>query len=55
MASSEDGDTDESLTKQLLNMVLENNALTPYLAIWGIFNVIILIVLIYIAIRVSLR
>jgi hypothetical protein len=55
MASSEDGDTDESLTKQLLNMVLENNAITPYLAIWGIFNVIILIVLIYIAIRVSLR
>ena len=36
-------------------MVLENNAFMPYLAIWGIFNVIILIVLMYIAIRVSLR
>jgi hypothetical protein len=36
-------------------MVLENNALMPYFAMWGIFNVIILIVLMYIAIRISLR
>lgn len=53
--SSDEDDTDESLTRQLLNMVLENNALTPYLAMWGVFNVIILIILLYIAIRISLR
>ena len=55
MGSSDDEDTDESLMKQVLNMVLENNALMPYIAIWGVFNVIILVVLLYIAIRISLR
>jgi hypothetical protein len=53
--ASDDDETDESLMKQVLNMVLENNALMPYLAIWGVFNVIILIILIYIAIRISMR
>ena len=53
--ASDDDETDESLMKQVLNMVLENNALMPYLAMWGVFNLIILIVLIYIAIRISLR
>ena len=41
--ASDDEDTDESLMKQVLNMVLENNALMPYLAMWGVFNLIILI------------
>jgi succinate-acetate transporter protein len=53
--ASDDDDADESLMKQVLNMVLENNALMPYLAIWGVFNFIILIVLVYIAIRISIR
>jgi hypothetical protein len=53
--ASDDDETDESLMKQVLNMVLENNALMPYLAIWGVFNIIILVVLLYIAIRISLR
>jgi hypothetical protein len=53
--ASDDDEADESLMKQVLNMVLENNALMPYLAIWGVFNVIILIILIYIAIRISMR
>lgn len=53
--ASDDDDTDESLMKQVLNMVLENNALMPYLAMWGIFNIITLIVLLYIAIRISIR
>ena len=53
--ASDDDEADESLMKQVLNMVLENNALMPYIAIWGVFNLIILVVLIYIAIRISLR
>jgi len=48
---------DESLTAQLLNMVLENNALKervlPYLAAWLIFNVVILFLLLYIAVRIT--
>jgi len=55
MSSSEDGETDESLTKQLLNMVLENNALTPYIVIWVVIHIIILIILLYVAIRISIR
>lgn len=48
-------DEDESLTKQVLSMVLENQALFPYLVGWAAFNIVILILLIYIAIRLSLR
>lgn len=45
---------DESLTKQILNMVLENNALTPYLVIWIVFNIVLLTLLLYVAIRVTI-
>jgi cytochrome oxidase assembly protein ShyY1 len=54
-ASSEDGETDESLTKQLLNMILENNAVTPYIVMWVMIHIIILIILLYVAIRISIR
>ena len=50
-----DESEDESLTKQVLNMVLENNALFPYVTGWLVFNVIILILLIYISVRISFR
>jgi hypothetical protein len=58
MASSEDGE-DESLTRQVLNMILENNAIRdtafPYITGYLVFNIIILILLIYISVRISLR
>lgn len=52
-------ESEESLTKQVLNMILENNALRdtafPYLAGYLVFNVIILVLLIYISVRISLK
>jgi hypothetical protein len=58
MAASEDGE-DESLTRQVLNMVLENNAIRdtafPYITGYIVFNVIILILLIYISVRISIK
>jgi hypothetical protein len=53
--TSDDEEPDESITKQVLNMILENTTIAPYIIMWGIFNVIILIVLLYIAIRISMR
>jgi len=53
--AQEDSDTDESLTRQVLNMVLENNAVFPYLTGYLVFNVMILILLIYISIKISLK
>lgn len=55
-----DDDLDEgSLTKQMLSMILENNALKdtayPYLTGWIVFNVVILVLLIYISVRISLK
>lgn len=47
-------ETDESLTKQMLNLVLENNVLTPYVIMWVVFNVILLALLLYVSIRVSI-
>jgi hypothetical protein len=52
--AQEDSD-DESLTRQVLNMVLENNVVFPYLTGYLVFNVIILILLIYISVRISLK
>lgn len=50
---------EEPLTKQVLNMILENNAIRdtafPYLTGWIVFNVIIMVLLIYISVRVSLK
>jgi len=58
MASSEDGEED-SLTKQVLNMILENNALRdtafPYITGYITFNIIILVLLIYNSIRISIK
>jgi len=59
MANSEVDQDEESLTKQVLNMLLENNAIrglaTPYLTGYIVFNMLILILLIYISIRISIR
>jgi len=59
MASSETDMDEESLSKQVLGMILENNAIRdtafPYLTGWIVFNVIILILLIYISVRISLK
>jgi len=46
---------DDSLTRQLLNMILENNAFMPYIIGWMAFNVLTLALVIYISIRISLR
>ena len=59
-ANSESGDeSEETLTKQVLNMILENHALrdsvSPYLTGYLLFNVVILILLIYISVRISLK
>lgn len=58
--SSESGDeSEETLTKQVLNMILENHALrdsvSPYLTGYLLFNVVILILLIYISVKISLK
>jgi len=45
---------EDSLTRQVMAMVLENQALFPYLVGWAAFNVVILILLVYIAIRLTL-
>jgi len=50
-----DDSEDESLTRQVLNMVLENNALFPYITGWLVFNVIILVMLIYISVKISIK
>lgn len=59
MANSESDQDEESLTKQMLNMLLENNAIRdtafPYLTGYLVFNILILILLIYISVRISLR
>jgi hypothetical protein len=55
MGSTDDEDTDESLMKQVLNMVFENSAIMFCIASWGILNMLMLVLLIYIAVRTSIR
>ena len=54
-----ENDDDESLSKQVLNMIMENNAIRdtafPFIAGYLVFNILILSLLIYISIRISLR
>jgi len=49
----------DDLTSQILNMVLENNAVRervyPFAIVYIIFNVLIFVVLLYIALRVTLK
>jgi hypothetical protein len=49
----------DDLTNQILNMVLENNAIRervyPLATVYIVFNIIILFVLLYIAIKVSIK
>jgi hypothetical protein len=58
MADSEEGE-EESLANQVLSMILENNAIRntafPYLTGYLVFNIIILVLLIYISIRISIK
>jgi hypothetical protein len=58
MADTDD-ESEETLTKQVLNMILENHALRdsvfPYLTGYLVFNVIILVLLIYISVKISIR
>jgi len=48
-----------SLSKQLLNMILENNAIRdtalPFVVGYVVLNVIVVVLLIYISIRISLK
>ena len=53
MSSSESGD-DESLTRQILSLVWENNAFVPYVGAWLLYNVLVLCLLVFIAIRLGL-
>jgi len=48
-------DEDESISKQVLNMIMENNVVTPWLAGYAVFQVLLLALLIYISIRISLK
>jgi len=54
-----DEDTDESITKQVLSLLVDNAAIRdtafPYLTGYIVFNVLILALLIYISIRISLK
>jgi hypothetical protein len=53
LSMSSDSDEDESLTKQILSLLWENNAFVPYVGAWLLYNMIVLVLLVYIAI--SLR
>jgi len=51
----ESDDNDESLSKQVMNLALENTGLLYVLKGYVVFNVAILILLIYISVRISLK
>jgi len=46
---------DESLTRQVINILFENRVITTLAGGWVVFNIIILVLLIYISIRISLK
>ena len=46
---------EDSISKQLLNMVLENKFITTFAGGWVVFNVVILVLLIYISIMITVR
>jgi hypothetical protein len=48
-------DEDDSISRQILNMVLENKFITTIAGGWVVFNILILALLIYISIRISLK
>jgi hypothetical protein len=54
-----DEEDDIPITRQVLNMVLENNTLRevmfPFIIGYVIFNIIILILLIYISVKINLK
>mgnify|MGYP003328757079 CR=1 FL=1 len=52
--SDQDQD-DESISKQILNIIFENKLITTFASGWVIFNVIILVLLIYISVKISLK
>jgi hypothetical protein len=48
-------DEDDSISRQILNMILENKFITTIAGGWLVFNVLILALLIYISVRISLK
>jgi len=48
-------DEDESLTKQITNMLWENNAVFFYGGAWLLYNLLVIVLLVYIAIRLTVR
>jgi hypothetical protein len=54
MTSSESGDEDESLTRQILSLVWENNAFVPYVGAWLLYNILVLCLLVFVALKVGL-
>lgn len=54
-----DEDSEDSLSKQVLSMILENNSIRdtafPFITGYIVFNVIILALLIYISVRISFK
>jgi len=53
-----DDEGDEPLSKQIINMLVDNSAIRavyPWITGYVVFNIIILALLIYISIRISIR
>ena len=54
-----DDDEEQPISRQVLNMILENTALKekafPFITGYIVFNIVILILLIYISVRISIR
>jgi len=50
-----DDTEDESLSRQVLNMILENNVVFPWITGYAVFQVILLALLIYISIRINFK
>jgi len=49
-----DSDDEETVSKQVFNMVLENGMIRGTVTGWIVFNIIILALLIYISVRISM-
>jgi hypothetical protein len=55
MAHGSDDEDEGDLSKQVMNILLQNNALKGTLTGYLAFNVVILLLLIYISVRISLK
>jgi len=50
-----DDPEDESISKQILNLMFENQIFSIFAGGWVVFNMVVLVLLIYISIRISLK